>query len=104
VILLFARDLWMFYIFAIVFGIGYGGMAAGNAPLAVELFGITSVGIVLGSITFVTHCAGIGSIIAGRIYDVTGSYQWAFIMSIALAVLGLALVLLLKPTNKGDNE
>jgi len=47
-----------------------------------------------------TFGAAIGPFIAGHIFDVTSSYQLAFIVSGALSVVGLILTVLLSPIEK----
>ena len=96
--LLVARELWMLHLFAIVFGFGYGGMSALMPPTVVELFGLRSHGVVLGVITFITTAGGaIGSLMAGSVFDITGSYRVAFLICAALSIIGIILSALLRP-------
>jgi cyanate permease len=39
----------------------------------------------------------VGPLVAGRIFDVTGTYSMAFMLIIGFAVVGLLLSLILKP-------
>jgi len=87
----------MFYLFGIVSGLGYGGIVAVLSPLVAELFGLRAHGTILGMIAFNTAFGAIGPLIAGRIFDVSGSYQLGFLAAAILCVLGLILVLFLKP-------
>jgi cyanate permease len=41
--------------------------------------------------------AGLGPWMAGLIYDTTKSYQWAFVICILVAAIGLTMVFLLRP-------
>ena len=43
-----AREVWMLYLFAIVFGITYGGFSALEQPVIAELFGLRSLGLLSG--------------------------------------------------------
>lgn len=101
--LLVIKEVWMFYLFAAIFGLGYGGGAALKSPLTAELFGLSSHGLILG-IAYFGDCFGgvIGPVLAGGIFDITGSYQLAFIVSIAASIIALILTLLLRPTQ--DNS
>ena len=96
--LLASRELWMLYLFVIVFGFGYGGIATVVSLVTAEQFGLSSIGIILGVILF--SCAvgeTIGPVVAGYIFDTSGSYTLAFLICAVLSSLGLLLILLLKP-------
>ena len=65
-----------------------------------KLFGLASLGIILGSIEFVSMVFGVISpILAGHIFDITGSYQLAFLICATINIIGLILSLLLRPTS-----
>ena len=82
----------MLYLFAAGFGIAYGGLATTQSPLVAGLFGVRSHGLIFGVITNgFTIGATIGPIVAGYIFDVTGSYQLAFLLSAVIGVVGLIL-------------
>jgi len=104
-LILSTKGLWVFYLFAAIFGFAYGGAATLTAPLVADLFGVRSHGAIYGSIGF-GLCLGnaAGPVLAGRIFDVTGSYHLAFLICIILSIIALVLVLLLKPTGKGNRE
>ncbi len=96
--LLAAKELWMLYLFVVVFGFGYGGIAVLISPVAAEQFGLNSLGIILGMILF--SCAigeTIGPVAAGYIFDVTGSYYLAFLSCAVLSSASVLLIYLLKP-------
>ncbi len=99
--LLLAQEVWMLYLFAVVFGFAYGGWSALMSPMTAELFGLKSHGAILGSVIFVfTVGSAIGPVLAGRIFDITGSYQLAFLISAALSIAALILALLLRPISR----
>jgi len=91
------QEVWMFYLFAAIFGIGYGGVTALKSPVTAELFGLRSHGVILG-VTTLSDCIGgvIGPVLAGGIFDITDSYQWAFLACAILAILGIILASALK--------
>lgn len=96
-----ARELWMLYLFAIIFGFGMGGVVALQPPVTAELFGLRAHGAILGAVVFGTTTGGaIGSLLAGRIFDITGGYYLAFLVCAVLAIAGLILAWLLKPTRR----
>jgi MFS family permease len=90
--------IWTLYIFAVVFGLAYGGLAAAHSPLVAWLFGMRQHGLIFG-VTFngwTLGCA-LGPIFAGYVFDSTGSYQPAFLGCAALASVGLVLTAMLTP-------
>jgi MFS family permease len=94
-----AKELWMFYLFAVLLGMAFGGMGTSESPLAAKLFGLTSHGLIYGVMaTGFTVGGAIGPVIIGYIYDVTESYRIAFVVCIALFVIGLVFMAILKPT------
>jgi predicted MFS family arabinose efflux permease len=96
-----AKELWGLYLFAAVFGFAFG-CAASESPLVAELFGLSSHGLILGVINCIgfTFGAAAGPLIAGYIFDITNSYQLAFIVCAATGVVALILAVLLRPTGK----
>ena len=93
-----ASELWTYYLFAVAFGFAYGGLIALEAPMAVELFGLKAHGALVGVIhSGATSGAAVCAPLVGRLFDITGSYQLAFIAFAAFAVAGIALTLSLRP-------
>jgi MFS family permease len=92
---------WMMFVFAAIYGFAHGGFFTIMSPLVAELFGIGSHGLLFG-IVLATGTIGstIGPLFAGRIFDMTGSYQIPFLVLTGLAVIGFAMVLLLKPPDE----
>jgi MFS family permease len=97
----FAGELWMLYLFAIVFGISYGGFSTLQSPLIADLFGLRSHGAIFGSVAFAGSVgSALGSLVAGRIFDITGSYNWAFTLCVILLITSLILTISLKAARK----
>lgn len=87
--LLAVRELGAFYLFAAVFGFPYGGLAIFNSLMTAEVFGLKAHGAIMGLVTFVyTTGSAIGPVLAGHIFDITGSYNSAFMITAALGVAG----------------
>ena len=98
--LVVAREAWAFYLVVAVFGFAYGGFDALISPIVAELFGLSSHGVILGSLAVGATIGGaIGPVLAGRIFDVTGSYNLAFLICAVTSIIALALVLLLTPAS-----
>ena len=104
--LVVAEEAWMLYPFAVIFGFGYGGARAVMSPLVAQLFGLGSLGTILGGL----HLSGtIGAamcpLLAGVIFDITNSYQPAWLSCGTLMVVCIIMTLLLKPTpEKGGGK
>jgi MFS family permease len=97
--LLVSRELWMIYLFAVIYGFGYGGLSALVSPIIAELFGLGSHGVIMGTVIMFGGTGGmaVGPLLAGHIFDITGSYQLAFLLYAIIGVIGLILVSRLKP-------
>jgi MFS family permease len=94
--LLFAREIWGFYLFAVVFGLAVGGTNPLATMITAELFGLKYLGIVLGTVMLIGTVGGaLGAPLAGVIFDVTESYSLAFSICIALCVLAVILSVIL---------
>lgn len=95
--LLLAKELWMLYLFAVLFGLGYGGVAAMMSPSVAELFGLVSHGVIFGAIMIgVQISEGIGPVLGGYIFDLTGEYSLAFMIYGIVSFIGMVLVSRLK--------
>ena len=94
--LLFARTSWMFFLFAIVFGIAYGGMMTSLVPITAQFFGLSSLSVIFGSINMFSSLGSLGPVITGLIFDVSGSYSSGFIVMIVMAIVGLFSIISIK--------
>ena len=87
--LLVSRLPILLYAFAILFGVGLGGDYMIIPLLAAELFDAQMLGRVLGvSLTTDGVAEGVAPWIVGHIRDFRGSYSNAFLLMIAIALLG----------------
>ncbi len=94
--LLFAKEIWMLYIFAVIFGVCYGGVVLLQTVITVEFFGLGSLGMVLGGVMlYATVGMALGPPLAGSIFDITGSYSLAFLICVAICALASILSLIL---------
>ena len=91
-------EVWALFLFAGVFGFARGGADTVESPLTADLFGLKSHGAIYGIVALgFTIGAAIGPFLAGWIFDIRGSYQWAFLISAVVGVIGLALIITLRP-------
>ena len=96
-----ARELWMLYLFALVYGFAHGGFYTLVSPFTAQLFGTKAHGVIFGVVYFAGTVGGaIGPLLAGHIYDITRSYQLDFWILAGLGLTGLLLTLLLTPATR----
>jgi len=92
-----ADELWMLYLFAVFYGMGHGGHFTLISPLVAEHFGIRSHGVLFGIVLFAgTFGGAAGPILAGHLFDITGSYSSAFWICAAVGSIALGLILSLR--------
>jgi len=88
--LLIAKEIWMLYVFAGLFGIAQGGLYTVIAPLVADLFGVRSHGTIFGAVNLSGSLGGaFGPFMAGYIFDKTDSYQPAFFIFIIACIAAL---------------
>ncbi len=103
VLLFFAHEAWQFYLFAVLFGIGFGGeMSAfpiinrqyygGKAPIGTT-YGYQMMGAGIGMAT--------GAFIGGQLRDLTGNFDATMALSLALSMVGVISIIML-PTTKTE--
>lgn len=94
--LLFAKESWMLYLFAAIYGIAYGGIVSLYTLVSAELFGLKFLGIVSAATALLGTVGGaIGAPIAGSIFDATGSYDLALLICVIIGTLAIILSLIL---------
>lgn len=97
-LLLWARDLWMFYLFALVHGFTQGGLGTALTALIGDIFGLPNVGKLMGVLSVGWAVgASIGPVIGGLIFDVSNSYYAAFLIMAVLIVIRPLLLVLIRP-------
>jgi MFS family permease len=88
----------MLYLFAGVFGFAYGGLVTVESPIIAEQFGLSSHGVIFGMIHSISTTGGaFGPVLAGRIFDISGNYQLAFLIYAVVTVIGLIVASLVTP-------
>jgi len=79
--LLEARQPWQFYLFSAIFGFGYGGFVPLVPAVVGDWFGMKFHGSILGILSLSVGIGGaIGPLLAGYVFDSTGSYDIAIIV------------------------
>ena len=95
------KALWMFYLFAVVYGFAHGGFFSLVSPLIAKFFGTRSHGMLFGVVIFCSTVGGaIGPFMAGYIFDVTFNYKIVFLILTALSFTAMILTTFLKPISR----
>ncbi len=84
----------MVWFYSIILGLGAGGWLPTMSMLVSSNFGLASYGAIFGMINLIQATGGaIGPFAAGYMYDVMNTYQWAFIIFLALYAIAIPAVL-----------
>ncbi|MBI2866052.1 MAG: MFS transporter [Chloroflexi bacterium] len=94
-LLLWAREPWAFYLFAVAFGLGYGGEMVGfpiinrqlygpEAPLS-SIYSFQTLGAMLGM--------ALGGWLGGALFDLSGAYRWSILLAAGVGLLAMPSVL-----------
>ena len=94
-ILFFASEAWVFYLFAVVFGLCYGGEMVGFPIINRQLFGVKAPLSSIYSFEMLGASIGmaLGGWLGGSLFDLSGAYTWSIIASALVGYLGLPLAL-----------
>jgi MFS family permease len=96
--MMLARQPWMLYVIVPFYGFAHGATLSLISPLVARWFGTRAQGAIFGVVIFGGTIGGAaGPLLAGSIYDNTGSYSLAFLILSATAAAGTILVATLKP-------
>jgi MFS family permease len=101
--LIWTQSWWMFYLFALVYGFAYGGMAPVMTALVSDTLGLPNIGMILGILDIGWGIgAAAGPAVGGLIFDATSSYSIAFALGAAVMLIVTLLIIPIKrvePTN-----
>ena len=100
-LLFFAQDVWHFYLFAVLFGIGFGGEMSAFPIINRQYYGSGPIGTTYG---YQMMGAGVGmaagALIGGQLRDITGNFDATMGLSLALSMVGVISIMLLPTTKK----
>ncbi|MCH2526180.1 MAG: MFS transporter [Dehalococcoidia bacterium] len=100
-ILFFATEVWMFYAFAVLFGIGFGGEMSAFPIINRQYYGRAPVGTTYG---WQMMGAGLGmatgAVLGGILRDVTGTFTSTMVLSLVLSAIGVLSIILLPTTHR----
>jgi MFS family permease len=93
--LLFAHEAWHFYVFAVIFGIAYGGEMVGFPIINRQMFGASAPLSSIYSFEMVGASVGmaLGGWIGGVLFDLSGDYTWAILAAAGIGYLAIPLAL-----------
>ncbi len=98
IFLVSAKSSLALFLFAGVFGFAFGGCSVSHAPLVASLFGLHSLGMVLGVLNFGFSSGGaVGPLFTGFLFDIFSSYRFAFTVCTIFSFIGLLSMVFLKP-------
>ena len=99
--LFWTQEPWQFYLFAVVFGIGFGGEMSAFLVVNRQYFGMGPVRTVFG---FQSMASGLGMALGGLvgsvIYDAYGSYNLAWIVSLVGSMGGMIAIFAMESTER----
>ena len=95
---LLAGQVALFYLLLVVIYYCYGTLLSVFASTCADFYGTRNMGVNYGLLFSAWGVAGIvGPVIAGRVFDATGTYEVAFYVAAALSVVALAALMVSKP-------
>jgi len=104
-LLMVIKDVNGLYIFGLIFGLVYGGIVTQLPLIAGEMFGLHSLGAIVGLEMLGTSFGGsIGPFLGGLIYDVTDSYSFAFLFSVIGLLIAITLTFPLKIQSREERS
>ena len=104
ILLLNVSSVSSLYLYAVIYGFGYGSLAPILPILAADRFGRHILGSIYGMLTFFIGVGGsIGPILGGIIYDKYGSYQYLWEINVALLAVISIIILTLKKGKQYEN-
>ena len=99
--LFWAHDPWQFYLFAVIFGIGYGGEGSAFPVINRQYFGRGPMGSSFGWQAFGAGAGmALGAWLGGVLFWLFDSYSATIIVSAAASVVGALVIMSMEPTNR----
>ncbi|MFW6175054.1 MAG: MFS transporter, partial [Chloroflexota bacterium] len=88
---------WSLPVFAIAFGLGFGGSIPVRLSMIADYFGRRSYGSMLGLVSTVNQgLAAISPVAVGAAFDITGTYRLPMLVLAAILCLSIPMMLLLE--------
>ena len=88
---------WLVVMYTTILGIGIGGWMPTMSLLTSVNFGLLAYGTIYGALNaFQSISAATSPILSGYLFDKTGTYEWAFIITAIAVVLGIPTILAIR--------
>ena len=101
VLLFFATDTWHFYLFAVLFGIGFGGEMSAFPIINRQYYGTAPIGTTYGwQMMGAGTGMAAGALIGGELRDWTGDFDATMGLSLVLSTVGVISIVLLPSTRR----
>ena len=100
IILFFAQDAWMFYLFSALFGIGFGGEMSAFPIINRQYYGSAPIGTAYGwQMMGAGIGMGVGATVGGWLRTWTGDFDVTILVSLILSGIGVVAIYLLPSTS-----
>jgi MFS family permease len=97
------KNLGGLYLFGVILGLAYGAASTLQSLIAIEFFGLHSLGVLLGSFGFSIGVGGaVGPVVTGFLFDISGRYDFAFLIFVIIAVAALSSTMWLHPVQQKE--
>ena len=97
IFLAWSNEPWMFYLFAICYGFGFGGLSTSVTAIIGDIFGSGNLGAITGAlIVGFALGAATGPLLGGYVFDVSNDYFFAFLIGAAVVLTATIFVALIK--------
>jgi len=101
IILTTSSSLSMLYLFTLIFGFFYGGIGPAYTALIPESFGLSHIGIIMGTLAIAWGVGGaIGPALGGYVFDTTGDYYRAYLVGAVAMIIVAVFAFFFKPPRK----
>ncbi len=99
VLLFFAHDPWHFYLFAVLFGIGFGGEMSAFPIINRQYYGGAPIGTTYGwQMMGAGFGMAAGALVGGQLRDLTGNFDATMALSFVLSLIGVVSIIALPST------
>lgn len=103
ILLGYVKSPWQLFLFLGLYAPAYGGLATLMQLIRAEYFGRKAFGTIMGFMAMVIMLGTIaGPLFAGYVWDITGSYRFAFTVFAIAAIIAVGLILSAKPPVKKE--
>jgi predicted MFS family arabinose efflux permease len=100
-----AEQTALLWVFAVVYGVGFGAVGAVQPLVIAETFGLVTFGLVFGTLQMLLRAVQSGvPFFVGSSVDATGSYEVAFVFTMAAICLGAVAACFARPQEQARKE